>query len=66
MTKIVKSYKICSAKCHKTGKEVELKEGFGTPLGLFIKNGETYDCVRGYKDRDNLLNIFKGINYIKQ
>ncbi len=53
------------AKCSKTGEDVDLSKGFGTPLTLFVRNNETFDCIRGYKDRARLISSLKSIGYIK-
>lgn len=53
------------AKCSKTGEEIELKSGFGTPLSLFVNNQSTYSCIRGYKDKANLITLLKRNKYIK-
>lgn len=52
------------AKCSKTGEETDLSYGFGTPLTLFVNNYTTYDCIRGYKDKTNLIASLKEVGYI--
>lgn len=52
------------AKCAKEGTEIKLKNGFGTPLSLFVNQGKTYDCIRGYKDFETLEILLKTIGYI--
>lgn len=51
-------------KCNKEGADIKLKAGFGTPLGLFIKKGATYDCIRGYNDYSTMEILLKTIGYI--
>jgi len=53
------------AKCSKTGQDTELRNGFGTPLSLFVNNKKTYSCIRGYKDEDKLVAALKANGYIK-
>ncbi|HBA38005.1 MAG TPA: hypothetical protein DCY94_04725 [Firmicutes bacterium] len=53
------------AKCSKNGNTIDIKEGFGTPLGLFVRNGEVYDCIRGYDDYETLEILIKRIGYIE-
>lgn len=52
------------AKCSKTGEETDLSYGFGTPLSLFVDNYTTYDCIRGYKEKMNLITSLRDIGYI--
>lgn len=52
-------------KCVNDGVNKKLSDGFGTPLTLFINKYSTYDCIRGYKDKNDLENILKKIGYIK-
>lgn len=52
------------AKCSKTGEETTLRGGFGTPLSLFVNNSKTYDCIRGYKDEENLVSLLRGNHFI--
>ncbi len=52
------------AKCTKENTDSLLIDGFGTPLSLFTNNGATYDCIRGYKDYDNLVSELYSIGYI--
>lgn len=54
------------AKCSKDGVDTKLSNGFGTPLNLFVKNGRTYDCIRGYKDYETLEILLRTIGYIKR
>ncbi len=62
---IMNSNLIIPAKCSREGVDVSLNKGFGTPLTLFVKNSETYDCIRGYKDKANLIKSLKEIGYVK-
>ncbi len=41
---------VIPGKCTKSGEESTLREGFGTPLSLVIKEKKTIDCLRGYND----------------
>jgi predicted bacteriocin transport accessory protein len=52
------------AKCSNTGEDAQLNVGFGTPLNLFIQNGESVNCMRGYKDYDSLKTFLQSISYI--
>ncbi len=52
------------AKCSQTNTETSLSNGFGTPLSLFIKNKESFDCIRGYVDEDSLISTLKNLNLI--
>ena len=51
-------------KCRNDGKDAQISEGFGTPLTLFIKNKTSYDCIRGYVDKNTLINKLKEISFI--
>lgn len=51
-------------KCRDDGNDAYLYEGFGTPLTLFIHNKTSYDCIRGYVDKDNLISKLKEISFI--
>lgn len=52
------------SKCSKTGEDTSLSKGFGTPLTLFVRGNKTYDCIRGYKNRDNLIDSLNDVGYI--
>lgn len=52
-------------KCNDSGYDVPLSYGFGTPLGLFVNGDETYDCLRGYKSKIDLVYYMKKIKYIE-
>lgn len=53
------------SKCTTSGEETPLYTGFGTPLSLFVNENKSYDCIRGYKDKDNLVKQLKSIGYIE-
>lgn len=53
------------AKCVKEGRDIKLKEGFGTPLSLFVREGAVYDCIRGYNDYETSEILLRTIGYIK-
>lgn len=55
---------IIPGKCHSSGNDSHLVDGFGTPLTLFIKNKTSYDCIRGYVDKDALVSKLKEISFI--
>lgn len=61
---VMNSSLVIPAKCSNTGEDVALSKGFGTPLSLFVNNGNTYECIRGYKDNVNLINSLKDIGYV--
>lgn len=52
------------AKCTKNSEDSDISNGFGTPLTLFVRKGETYNCIRGYKDRTNLIKDLKDFGYV--
>lgn len=52
------------AKCTSIGENSKLRNGFGTPLTLFLENGGSYDCIRGYVDKDTLISNLYEANYI--
>lgn len=52
------------AKCSKTGTDIPLSSGFGTPLSLMIKEGISLDCIKGYVSEDRLLAELITMNYI--
>lgn len=52
-------------KCTKTGEEISLSQGFGTPVSLFVRNNQTYDCIRGYNEKDKLVSSLQKIGYIE-
>ena len=43
-------------KCSGSDQDKYLKEGFGTPTTLFYENGKTFDCIRGYVNKETLIN----------
>ena len=51
-------------KCRDDKKDAFLYEGFGTPITLFIHNKTSYDCIRGYVDKDTLVSTLKEISFI--
>ena len=55
---------IVPGKCRKEGVDGYLKDGFGTPLTLFIDNKTSYDCIRGYVDERYLIKFLKDILFI--
>lgn len=52
------------SKCSLTGEDAFIKNGFGTPLTLFVNKGKTYDCIRGYQSESNLITSLKAVGYI--
>ena len=55
---------VVPGKCRSEGIDGYLKDGFGTPLTLFIQNKTSYNCIRGYVDEYNLVNVLKEISFI--
>lgn len=53
------------SKCTTSGEETPLSSGFGTPLSLFVNGNKSYDCIRGYKDKNNLIEQLQSIGYIE-
>lgn len=51
-------------KCTNYDEDVPLKRGFGTPLTLFIKENTSYDCIRGYKQKDVLISELRRLDLI--
>ena len=51
-------------KCHNSGIDSHLSDGFSTPLTLFIKDKTSYDCIRGYVNKDSLIFKLKEISFI--
>lgn len=43
-----------------------LKDGFGTPLTVVVKNGKTVDSLEGFESKDAMLKFFKKNNFIKE
>jgi len=64
-SKVLNSSLVIPAKCTNVNADTPISQGFGTPLSLFVNNGEVYDCIRGYKDYDTLVGLLKNIGYIK-
>lgn len=54
------------AKCNASGEKIFFKDGFSTPLTLFLENGEIYDCIRGYKDSAFLYDALLKANFIQK
>lgn len=55
---------IVPGRCRKEGIDGYLKDGFGTPLTLFIDKKTSYNCIRGYVDEDYLIKFLKDISFI--
>lgn len=64
-TKIMNMGLIIPASCSDTQKEVELSQGFGTPLTLFTKNGKVIDCISGYVGKKELISKLETVGMIK-
>ena len=62
--KVIESALSIPAKCTKNREESDIGRGFGTPLSLFVRNKMTYDCIRGYKDKTDLIKDLKKIGYV--
>ena len=62
---IMKMGLMIPASCSDTQKEVELSQGFGTPLTLFTKNGKVIDCISGYIGKKELVSKLKTVGMIK-
>lgn len=54
------------AKCGSTGEDFKLSDGFGTPLTIFTKKGKIVDCIGGYKNRNDLIEILKSVEMISE
>lgn len=52
--------------CTKTGEDAPIGNGFSTPLSLFIKEKESYDCMRGYMPIEKLISRLREKNYISE
>jgi len=52
-------------KCSNTGKDKNLSDGFTTPLTLFYENGNVYDCIGGYVEKEELINDLKTAEIIE-
>ncbi len=52
------------ASCSKTKEELDLKEGFDTPLTLFTKNGKVIDCISEYSNKSSLVTKLKTVGMI--
>lgn len=50
--------------CTNSGEETLIGDGFGTPLSLFVKEKESYDCMRGYMAEEKLISRLREKNYI--
>lgn len=51
--------------CRSDGVETDLKkDGFGTPLTLFTKNGKVIDCINGYTNKASLIAKLKTVGMI--
>lgn len=64
-SKILNSGLKILAKCNSTGEESLLSDGFGTPLTIFTKNGETVDCISGYTNKTGLVSKLTEVGLIK-
>jgi len=53
------------AACSSTGKEVDLQEGFDTPLTLFTKNGKVIDCISGYVTKATLMTKLETVGMLE-
>lgn len=63
--KVLNTQLVIPGKCTNSGEDNLIKNGFGTPLSLFVNNGQTYDCIRGYKTIDSMVPLLDSIGYIK-
>ena len=64
--KILDSDLMIPESCTKEDKDAHpISEGFGTPLTIFTKNGESIDCIGGHVDADKLAIILKSVNIIE-
>lgn len=48
-----------------SGQTALLKDGFGTPLTLFTKNGKVIDCISGYVNKSALIAKLKTVGMIE-
>lgn len=55
---------VIPGKCRNDGKDSNLLSGFGTPMTLFIQDKTSYNCIRGYVNKYNLVNNLKSIAFI--
>lgn len=62
---IIESDITIPGKCVNDGVDRKIGGGFGTPLSLYMNKYETYDCIRGYKNKKDLLKSMKKAGYIK-
>ncbi len=62
---IMKMGLMIPASCSDTQKEVELSQGFATPLTLFTKNGKVIDCISGYVGKKELISKLETVGMIK-
>ena len=44
------------AKCTTTGYPTTMKAGFPKPMTIITKKGEFVDCIRGYVNKEEVLN----------
>lgn len=66
LNKLLNSKLVIPGNCHKSKKDSYLKDGFGTPLTLFINKKKTYNCLRGYLNKYDLVKQLKNIGYISK
>lgn len=64
--KIINIDLVVPAKCSSNGSEFKLSDGFGTPLTIITKKNKVVDCIRGYRNRSALIEIFKSNNLISE
>lgn len=53
------------AACNSKGEDVDLQEGYSTPLTLFTKNGKVIDCISGYVTKETLITKLKTVGMLK-
>ncbi len=51
--------------CTDTKQDRDISESFNTPLSLFVRNGESYDCLRGFMQKDLFVTKLKEKGYVE-
>ena len=64
ITKVRNSNLTIPAACTSTNEVLPLSSSFGTPLTLFIKNGQAFSCLRGDTSEETVLQTIKNIGLI--
>ena len=55
---------VIPTKCVCSNTDTTLGGSYGTPVTLFIKNNQTYDCMRGYTEESELISKLRSLGLL--